>query len=141
MNREIKFRGKSLETGEWVYGYYKEYLNDDNKLEYIITNIFGESFIIFPETIGQYIGLKDINEKEIYEGDIVVKHYKNSLFKDDKRIIGFLNGSFIFTNVPKIENQKFNTFSVFCTENGSELSDCWEVIGNKYDYPELIYKE
>lgn len=61
MEREIKFRGY---TGEkWVFGYYyqdgKDIIQDHTGMAYEVSNV------------GQFTGLKDCNNKEIYESDIV----------------------------------------------------------------------
>ena len=69
--REIKFRGKNKDSNKWVYGY----LVVDEKY----TQIWQKGdvpVIVDPETVGQYIGFKDmppgIKEKvEMYEGDMV----------------------------------------------------------------------
>lgn len=74
MNREILFRGKSVETNEWVYGSYilEKYGNTPCIccFEYgTFVNI--KQVEVIPETVGQYIRLHDRCDEPIFEGDIV----------------------------------------------------------------------
>ena len=162
--REIKFRGKSKNVNEWCYGTY--IFTNDNTNNPFRTRPFKESHrIVFwcsgdwnmggwvdeeviPETIGQYTGLKDKNDKEIYEGDIVewVFFYEklgaNMGVKECdtivKGIIRWRQGGFILEVTENdFENAGYYSISALYTDTESDV----EIIGNIYVDPELIKEE
>jgi uncharacterized phage protein (TIGR01671 family) len=118
--REILFRGKRVENGEWVEGFVRQYKAETKY--FIEESIEGRDWKVIPETVGQYTGLCDKNGKKIFEGDIV---------RDcDGRIydIKYFDFEWI-AEQPK-------SFWI----NIKHLKPC-EIIGNIHDNPELLEVE
>ena len=95
--RELKFRGINLDTNEWVYGYGVVQNIEHNEAR-IINSTGGNmmhNWDVKPETVGQFTGMNDQHDVEIYEGDIV-STVQNSLHNRlIKPTVSFEEGSFV----------------------------------------------
>ena len=153
--RIIKFRGKDVKTSHWVYGAYHEHIDITPAALYkdaesrenhikehthylIMQDAFSDycmprniqCFDVTSETVGQFSGLYDCNEKEIFEGDIV-KWEKDGLMY----VVKFWDGMF-YASVKECNDGIFGGFPLHAlTEYENEKC---EIVGNIYDNTELL---
>ena len=125
--REILFRGKRVDNGEWVEG--QLWINKSAYRETVhIVLKYGEMLEVIPETVGQYIGMEDKNGVKIWEGDIV-------------NGTGWIGDS--ITGRVILESGAFYILAYYGELRtlhllGCSYHDATEVIGNIHDNPELL---
>ena len=142
--REILFRGKKKDNGEWVEGAYyhqSEFYGDEWSADYIITtkdeledNMMIRERVI-PETVGQYTGLCDKNGKKIFEGDILESRASENSEDWKRWLCIYHDGSFCFEREFGKRKKKYEQ-NLLC-EDEIDLYGL-EVIGNIHDNPELL---
>jgi len=144
--REILFRGKRIDNGEWVKGYLFKttgFKISQRTLDFCIQVIDDDlghwSFNVIPETVGQFTGLLDKNGVKIFEGDIINIERDYSIgIEEYYARIAFSYGSFGF--ITKYD-EKFELFTSFGGLNDrEEFSSTTSIIGNIHDNPELLTK-
>lgn len=171
MNREILFRGKQTDDGEWAYGYYfydnfqdKAFITFGNncfKIGNYCMSLDREcpnkrilsAFEVIPETVGQYTGLTDKNDTKIFEGDILKCHdNQKDLIKVVFCEFGVVDtdtecpvDTVIGWHYEVIPTDELSTVEPFCLSmplTKSYIKYChMEVIGNIHDNPELLEQE
>lgn len=114
---EIKFRGKSVNTGKWIYGYLCKF-----KDKYVLND-----YMVNEETIGQFTGKTDKAKKEIFSGD---------LLKDQDGVIyevWYSEDAAAF--MAEMVNPANDMVDIL---GGYDTGRCFEVIGNIYDNKDLL---
>ena len=144
--KEILFRGKRKDNGEWIEGYFlqlhrseRAFIVPKQFVQRGILRMSGEtppkiiSIEVIPETVGQFTGLTDKNGKKIFEGDIVKEwssHWKTPLKTE--------------INIYEVVCEYLGSLHLIRkTEYGENSTPLYrrsvvEVIGNIYDSPELL---
>jgi uncharacterized phage protein (TIGR01671 family) len=138
--REILFRGKRKDNGEWVEGYLlkvKTLSPSSNKwVERTLILVNQDEFYeVLPDTVGQYTGLTDKNGKKIFEGDIILFEDEcpnNYEYHDCTEmrcgVIDFDCGEFYLTNRIAVE----------MTDLVYDNKLDGQIVGNIHDHPELL---
>ena len=134
MSREIKFRGKRVDNGEWVYGLL---INEGRKIQCPQeiapnppTRLHRAEYAIDPATVGQATGLKDKNGVMIFEGDVCTAE---AFAPDVMHEIVFVDCAFC-AKLPNIGYCNDMTLYMCSKYEHSSLT----VIGNVTDNPELL---
>lgn len=133
--REIKFRGKRVDNGEWVYGYYARDMDYTGPKEFKYTdciistkkdNAEGMWYKVDPAIVGQFTGKHAVDGKEIYQDDILER-------PDGRRcqVIWWDTPAFAGWDLMAL-NAKGGPPREF------SLWRDWVVIGNIHDNPELL---
>lgn len=141
MKREILFRGKRKDNGEWVYGVFLKSYCVYVGYEASAAIYDGKRFYeVFPEAIGQFTGLTDKNGVKIFEGDIVRwddrskgQYWRVGAIKWVKSHYQIDAYSFESRRPNDKWHSTFN-FGCFAYEGDGIL----EIIGNIHDNPELL---
>lgn len=148
--REILFRAKRKDNGEWVEGYYikaTHHWHEHGKHEdWIVVdtiqnggwcNVRGK-YAVIPETVGQYTGLTDKNGKKIFEGDIV----KTNEYWCEIGVVKYGEGTFdsgIYRYTGFYYEDKDGYIDHHNLYQAKDEEDVkFVVIGNIHDNPELL---
>lgn len=127
MNREIKFKGKRIDNDKWMVGDLNHLVDG-----MYISNDHGSNMArVYPDTVGQYTGLKDKNGKEIYNGDILA-HDGNPMGYVVDGVRGYcFDVVFFFPGRPEIK-ASWSLYGIVVNDFYGDV----EIIGNIHDKQE-----
>lgn len=123
--RTIKFKGKSVDSSEWIEGYYyKEcdntYIIEDRQKNSMLNR--NGAVLVDPDTVCQFTGMKDIEGNKVWEGDILDGQLNGEVV--------FTSGTFALHPIDCKEKEVFAPLYYFYI--GNRTLDL-KVIGNKFD--------
>ena len=130
--RKIKFRGKRIDTGEWIYGWLVGASDSLGEKRYITKGPVYQATEVDPETVGQFTEY-GLYSGDIYEGDLIKVTEEDS---SDEYVtaITYEQGAFVVD----VNGEDFDITALgWAIDIWDNNGDEWEVIGNKWDNPEL----
>ena len=133
--REILFRGKRVDNGEWETGslVYARMGTSEEQAS-IADKMTAYHTPVIPETVGQYTGLTDKNGKKIFEGDIIKYSHRGI---NEKAIIKYGAPKERYTMYGWYLDDNHGNTAFLLSEYFIEFYDC-VIIGNIFDNPELV---
>lgn len=129
--RKIIFRGKRIDNGEWVYGFYCYNPHMKRAEIFSFTDIQSYVYEVDPETVGQYTGLLDKNDVRMFEGDFLKEENGGLL------VVAFVEGAFCHQEIPRFL-EGVDIASGFDDTDYYLNQEDREVVGNIHDNPELL---
>lgn len=130
--REILFRGKRVDNGEWAVG--DLLVNDIEGKAAIRNRSTCEVMPVIPRTVGEYTGLKDQNCKKIFEGDIV--RYRHEFWQCPMQSV--VEYGVDKWNYPAFDFKDNDYYEANGLQLAHEMEIELEVIGNRWDNGEFL---
>ena len=135
--REILFKAKRIDNGEWVEGYYLRDQYHRGGKDIIFYRKDSDRFTVYtdiidPETLCQFTGLYDKNGNKIWENDILMAHLDESYPEDATyEIVEWNVAGWVGHETGSTDRQYLDKFDL----------EHFEVVGNIFDQPELLQEE
>lgn len=133
--REILFKAKRIDNGEWVEGYYQkkyDFLGKRHLILHANGCVRWECVKIDPETLCQFTGLCDKNGKRIWENDILMAHLDESYPEDvTYETVEWNVAGWVGHETGSTDREYLDKFDL----------EHFEVVGNIFDNKELLQEE